>query len=110
MSLKTVQVLVCDGCGAEIDMDYYIRIRPEGQPVLQRDLTASPERNFCCEACEQWWHAQFPETGYWGPGWEERAWWHEQVGPHHAVRTAHAEMPMVDVHAHFTDPEPTETV
>ncbi|MBZ0276952.1 MAG: hypothetical protein K8I60_12450 [Anaerolineae bacterium] len=109
MSIKNVPTLVCDGCGAVIDMDFYIRIRPTGQKVIQSDPTLSPERDFCCDACESWWHAQFPASGPWGPAWVERDWWCDQVGPcaeRAHVRTAHAEMPLSENRSYYDDPEP----
>ncbi|MDL1885915.1 hypothetical protein FBR01_20030 [Anaerolineae bacterium CFX8] len=108
MSVRNVPMLICDGCGSVIDMDFYIRIRPTRQTVVQKDPCTSPERDFCCEACAAWWHAQFPESGPWGPAWDEREWWCEQVGDcgeRARVRTTHDEMPLVDVRAHFEDPE-----
>jgi hypothetical protein len=112
MSIKIQKVLVCDGCGTTIDMDFYIRIQPAGQRVLQLDASLPVERDFCCEACEVWWQAQYPASGPWGPAWEEREWWAEQAGPEYRqrhLRTTHSAMPLVDTHAHFEDPEPTGT-
>jgi hypothetical protein len=107
MSIKNVPTLVCDGCGAVIDMDFYIRVHPGDQEILQRDPSRSPERDFCCEACKEWWYAEFPTDGPWGPAWEERAWWWQQRqnGEHTSIRTAHTEMPLVDTHANFVHPE-----
>lgn len=108
MSRTLMPVLVCDGCGAPITSDFYIRIRPENQKVLQRDITLSEERDFCSEACYTWWKAEYPAEKLWGPAWEDRHWWREQIKPeqHTPVRTAHEEMPIIDAHAHFEDPEP----
>ena len=108
MSIQRVPVRVCDGCGTVIETDYYIRIRPVTQKVVQQDRSKSPVRDFCCEACERWWRAQFPATGPWGPAWDEREWWCDQVGPcaeslH--IRTAHEESPLVDTKVHFDTPE-----
>ncbi len=108
MSTYHVPVLVCDGCGTQIDMDFYIRIQPTDQKVIQRNPEESPERDFCCEACQSWWQAEFPADGPWGPAWYERDWWFERVqaGKERAhIRTAHDQMPIVDTHAHFDDPE-----
>jgi hypothetical protein len=108
MSIRNVPVVVCDGCGATIEMSFYIRIQPARQPVVQKDPTRSPERDFCCEACEAWWKAQFPASGPWGPAWDEREWWCQEVGPcadHVRVRTARDVMPLVDVQSHFDKPE-----
>lgn len=108
MSVRNVPTLICDGCGSVIDMDFYLRIRPAHQTVVQKDLSLSTERHFCCEACQSWWFAQFPEDGPWGPAWDERDWWCKEVGDcgeRARVRTAHDVMPLVDVHAHYDDPE-----
>lgn len=109
MSIRCVPVLVCDGCGAVIDMKFFRKINPTAQKVIQHDRHASPERHFCCDGCEAWWHAQFPADGPWGPAWDERDWWCEKVGPcaeRSHVRTAHAEAPLVDTRLHYEDPEP----
>ncbi|GAB4572275.1 MAG: hypothetical protein Kow0077_11250 [Anaerolineae bacterium] len=110
MSERTVSVLVCDGCGTVIDIDFYITRRPgSNQKVIQRNKKASPERHFCCAACEGWWNAQFPPEGPWGPAWDERDWWCDRVGPcaeRARVRTAKVVDPLVDMEFHDRDPEP----
>ncbi|MBZ0280368.1 MAG: hypothetical protein K8L97_06480 [Anaerolineae bacterium] len=109
MSIKLVETVVCDGCGTPIDFDYHLHITPFNQKVVQKEVKQSPRRDFCSEACQSWWLAEYPNTGAWGPAWDEREWWCEQVGEcadHIPVRTTHDEMPIVDVHAHFDDPEP----
>lgn len=109
MSVRNVPMLICDGCGTVIDMDFYLRIQPSHQPVFQQDPCLPVERHFCCEACQSWWNAQFPDTGPWGPAWDERDWWCETVGDcgeRARVRTTHDVMPLVDTGAHFDDPEP----
>ena len=109
MSIRSVPVLVCDGCGTVIGMDFYITLNPTpAQPIVQRDRTREPDRHFCCAACEAWWHAQFPPTGPWGPAWDERNWWCDHVGPcaeRARVRTAHAEAPLMDLEFHDSNPE-----
>ena len=108
MSWKNVPTLVCDGCGQVIDMDFYIRLDPSGQRVVQKDHSHSPERDFCCEACKEWWRAEYPPDGAWGPAWDEREWWRHQMQTtdHVPVRTTHDDLPLVDTHAHFDDPQP----
>ncbi|NPV68067.1 MAG: hypothetical protein HPY64_13060 [Anaerolineae bacterium] len=109
MSKRLVPILVCDGCGTEITVDFYITRQPGNQKVIQRDRHALPERHFCCAACEGWWDAQFPPQGPWGPAWDERDWWCEHVGPcaeRARVRTVHKEEPLVDLEFHDRDPEP----
>jgi hypothetical protein len=108
MSWKMIPVLVCDGCGTVIDTDYYTMLDPADQPVLQRDKSVPAERDFCCEACEQWWRAEYPENGPWGPAWEERAWWRQHVlnADRVPVRTAHEEMPLAENRSYFDKPEP----
>ncbi len=110
MSVRNVQVLICDGCGTEISTDFYITLRPgPRQKVIQRDPKRSPERHFDCEACASWWRAQFPPEGPWGPAWDERDWWCARVGPcgeRARVRTVHEENPLVDLEFHEKDPEP----
>lgn len=110
MSWKDVPTLVCDGCGQIIDMDYYIHITPVNQQLLQENMAVSPERHFCCEACKEWWHAQYPEDGPWGAAWDEHEWWQQQLqaSGHVPVRTTHGEMPLIDTHTHFGDPEPVK--
>lgn len=105
MSWKMTPVLVCDGCGTAIDIDLYLSIDPDGQEVLQKDSEVPTERDFCCDACEAWWKAEYPESGPWGPAWEERAWW-RQKREHVPVRTVHEEEPLSDNHSYFDDPEP----
>ncbi|NWF68057.1 MAG: hypothetical protein HXY40_03135 [Chloroflexi bacterium] len=108
MSTRYVPYIVCDGCGTVIEADYHIRISPQQQPIVQRDPNAAPQRDFCCEACAAWWHAQFPANGPWGPAWDERAWWCDHVGPCAAsvhIRTTHEEAPLVDTKVHFVDAE-----
>lgn len=109
MSKRNIPVLVCDGCGTVIEIDFYIPRSPENRRVVQRDPTASPERHFCCNACEGWWNAQFPADGPWGPAWDERDWWCDNVGPcaeRARVRTAKVVDPLVDMEFHDRDPEP----
>jgi hypothetical protein len=113
MSIRTVSVLVCDGCGTVIDMDFYIRACPgdqkDAQKVVKRRRIDSSERHFCCEACEAWWRGQFPVSGPWGPAWDEREWWCEKVGPCSEsirVRSTHEKMPLLDLEGHLEDPEP----
>ncbi len=108
MSIKLIPTRICDGCGSEIEMDYYLRRYPEGQTVLQRDKDASPERDFCCEACRDWWLAQYATDDPWGPAWDEREWWRHTMATcdHIAVRTTHDAMPLIDQNVHFEDPEP----
>ncbi|MBL8162032.1 MAG: hypothetical protein JNJ61_08605 [Anaerolineae bacterium] len=109
MSTVLVKTLVCDGCGAVIDMDFYIRLQYAGQRLLQQNPNIPLERDFCCEACKEWWLAQYSHADIWGPPWEEREWWRDQVEQMHEhvpVRTTHDVMPLVDTHAHFEDPEP----
>lgn len=110
MSWKNIPVLVCDGCGTVIDTDYYTILDPTHQAVVQRDLSLPAERDFCCEACEAWWKAEYPETGAWGPAWEERGWWREQPQnrDHIGVRTDHKEMPLSENRSYFDKPEPIE--
>jgi hypothetical protein len=108
MSTRYVPTTICDGCGTVIETDYHLKIKPHGQKVLQPTAISSAWRDFCCEACEEWWHAQFPAEGPWGPAWDERDWWCENVGPcaeRAHVRTAHEEMPLIDTKVHFKDPE-----
>lgn len=107
MSWKIVPTLICDGCGTVIDTDYFLAIEPTVQAVLQRDTTTPAERDFCCEACEAWWKAEYPQSGPWGPAWEEREWWRHHVlpGQHVPVRTAHEEMPLAENRSYFDDPE-----
>ncbi|GEM_PF-4704099 len=109
MSVRNVSMLVCDGCGTVIDMDFYITLRPSGQQVIQQDPSRPVERHFCSKACESWWRGQYPADGPWGPAWDERDWWCENVGPcgeRARVRTAHEEMPLLDLENHMEDPEP----
>lgn len=108
MSIRMTPVLVCDGCGTVIDMDTYIKRTPTDQSILQQHPEQSTERDFCCDACEAWWQSEYPETGAWGPAWEERDWWHHQLQDHAftRVRTAHEEMPLFENHSYFDDPEP----
>ncbi len=108
MSWKMMPILVCDGCGTMIDTDYYLTLEPTDQKIVQRDVSLPPERDFCCEACEAWWKAEYPESGTWGPAWEERDWWRHQTQnqAHVAVRSAHEEMPLTDNHSYFDKPEP----
>ncbi len=109
MSIRRVPVLVCDGCGTVIENRFYLTARPTGQKIVQHDPCLTPERNFCCEACQAWWNAQFPADGPWGPAWDERDWWCEHVGPcaeRSRVRTVYEEAPLVDNKVHFEDPEP----
>lgn len=109
MSIRDVPVIVCDGCGAAIDTDFYITRRPAGQQIVQQNPERDPARHFCCAACEAWWGAQFPREGLWGPAWDERAWWCDNVGPcgeRARVRTAHEEAPLMDMAFHDHDPEP----
>jgi hypothetical protein len=108
MSWKMTPVLVCDGCGTKIDSDCYIIHEPTNQLVLQKDHSLPAERDFCCEACEVWWKAEYPESGPWGPAWEERDWWRHQTqsAMHSPVRTAHEDMPLSDNRSYFDDPEP----
>jgi hypothetical protein len=108
MSIRLLPVVVCDGCGTVIDFDYHLRLIPENQKIIRQDPTRPPERNFCCEACESWWLAQFPLEGPWGPAWDEREWWCQETGAcgeRAHVRTAHVESPLVDTKVHFEDPE-----
>lgn len=108
MSKRNIPVLVCDGCGTVIAIDFYITRHPATQEVLQPDPDTSPERHFCCNACEGWWNAQFPPEGVWGPAWDEREWWCEHVGPcaeRARVRTVKAVDPLVDMEFHDRDPE-----
>jgi hypothetical protein len=108
MSWKMTPVLVCDGCGTVIDTDYYILLDPSDQEVVQKDLQVPAERDFCCEACEEWWKAEYPEDGVWGPAWAERDWWRHQAqnSEHVRVRSAHEDMPLVENRSYFDDPEP----
>lgn len=109
MSIRYVPTLICDGCGTVVESGACRKQLPAGQIVVQKSKARSVERHFCSEACEAWWQAQFPASGPWGPAWDEREWWCEHVGPcaeRAHVRTAHDAMPLVDVHAHFEDPEP----
>jgi hypothetical protein len=109
MSIRKTPVLICDGCGTTIGMDFYITRRPARQKVVKQDRHSSSERHFCCSACEAWWNAQFPQEGPWGPAWDEREWWCDNVGPcgeRARVRTAHEESPLMDMEFHVTDPEP----
>ncbi len=109
MSIRTVPVLICDGCGSQIDMTFYSTRQPQGQKVVLHRHDDAPDRHFCCAACEAWWHAQFPAEGPWGPAWDEREWWCAHVGPcgeRAQVRTAHADTPLVDMEFHDHDPEP----
>lgn len=109
MSTRLVPVLVCDGCGAEIDMDFYIRVNPgSDRRILQKDTSEATERDFCCEACREWWKAQYPESGPWGPAWDERDWWRQSMltCDHVPVRTTRDSLPLVDTHSHFENPEP----
>jgi hypothetical protein len=108
MSWKLVPTRICDGCGAEIDTTYFISMKPEGRKVLRRDTTLPAKRDFCCEACAEWWRARYPENEPWGPSWDEREWWHEQVltREHIFVRSAHKNMPIAENHTYFEDPEP----
>lgn len=106
MSKTTLPVVRCDGCGTIIDTDGYLHIEPDREIVVTKSLGA--ERDFCCEACESWWKAQYPLHGPWGPAWEEREWWHHQLvaSDYIPVRTTHDEMPLLDTRVHFEDPEP----
>ncbi|MBL8116093.1 MAG: hypothetical protein J0L63_02560 [Anaerolineae bacterium] len=108
MSTRLQPVRICDGCGAEIDTDYYLHIHPTGQRILQRASTTNSERDFCCEACQAWWMAEYPISGLWGPAWDDREWWHHQMltCDHISVKTAHNELPLVNANTHFDDPEP----
>jgi hypothetical protein len=108
MSIKLIPVIVCDGCGTVIETDYHIQIHPQNQEVVQRDPARSSQRDFCCEACEEWWYAQYGGDGPWGPAWDEREWWCAIFGPcaeKAHVRTTHDESPLVDVRVHFDSPE-----
>lgn len=108
MSIRNIPVLVCDGCGTAIGMDFYITRRPTTQKVIHQNPDRSPERHFCCAACEAWWNAQFPLEGPWGPAWDEREWWCANVGEcgeRARVRTAHTESPLMDMTFHDNDPE-----
>ena len=105
MSWRMTPVLICDGCGTVIDIDNYFSLDPAGQTVLQKNPEIPAERDFCCEACEAWWKAEYPETGTWGPAWEEREWW-RQNHPHISVRSIHEESPLSDNHSYFDNPEP----
>ncbi len=78
MSIHLAPVLVCDGCGTVIEKQNYVKIKPAGQKVIQKDKRHSYERDFCCEACMTWWRTQFSGS-LWGPAWDERAWWREQT-------------------------------
>lgn len=109
MSWRMTPVLVCDGCGTEIDVDHYLSIHPAGQAVLQKNPQIPAERNFCCEACEAWWKAEYPESGQWGPAWEEREWW-RQNHPHISIRSAHEEMPLSENHSYFDHPESVKEI
>lgn len=109
MSIRTMPILICDGCGTVISMDFYITRQPIDQKIVSQDEASAPERHFCCTACEGWWNAQFPPEGVWGPAWDERHWWCENVGPcseRARVRTAHEAHPLVDMDFHEKDPEP----
>jgi hypothetical protein len=100
--------MVCDGCGSEIDMDFYITRQPGTQKIIQRDKNAAAVRHFCGKSCEGWWKAQFPASGLWGPAWDERDWWCDNAGPcgkRARVRTAHEKNPLVDMVFHDGDPE-----
>ncbi len=108
MSKRSIPVLMCDGCGTQIKIDFFITRQPEGQKVVQRDRKLPPDRHFCCAACEGWWDAQFPPEGPWGPAWDEREWWCEHVGPcaeRAHVRTVRADDPLTDMEFHDHDPE-----
>src|SRR5574341_2070847 len=101
MSTRLIRQLICDGCGTLIEVDSYIRVRPSGQAVIQKDKRHSYERDFCCEACQSWWFAQFPADGPWGPAWDERDRWSQHSGTYGQrahVRTTHDDMPLVDTH------------
>ncbi len=105
MSRKMIPVLVCDGCGTVIDVDLYLSIDPAGQEVLQKNPEVPAKRDFCCDGCEAWWKAEYPESGPWGPAWEERDWW-RQNRAHVPIRSAHEEEPLSDNRSYFDDPEP----
>ena len=107
MSWKLTPILTCDGCGTTIDIDTYVTLRPTEQTILQKDPDMPASRHFCCEACEVWWKAEYPESGPWGAAWNERHWWWEQTGPHVNVRSEHAEEPLAHNHSYFDKPEPT---
>ena len=109
MSWKLTPILVCDGCGTEIDVDHYLSIHPAGQVVLQKNPEIPTERNFCCEACQSWWMAEYPKSGQWGPAWEEREWW-RQNHPHISIRSAHEEMPLSENHSYFDHPESVKEI
>ncbi|MFN8377025.1 MAG: hypothetical protein U0694_29630 [Anaerolineae bacterium] len=110
MSIRKVPTVVCDGCGTVIDADYHIKLDNRDQKVVQKDRDGSTQRDFCCEACAEWWHAEFPADGAWGPAWDEREWWWKHVRPrkeHPHLRTAHEESPLTDTKVHFESPEKT---
>ncbi len=108
MSIRSAPVLICDGCGTVIEKDFFIKISPQHQEIVQQDPSLSTDRDFCCEACLEWWQAQFPADGPWGPAWDEHDWWCTHVGPcaeRARVRTAHEELPLLDTKVHFESPE-----
>ncbi len=109
MSWRMTPILVCDGCGTEIDIDHYLSIHPAGQVVLQKNPEIPAERDFCCEACQTWWEAEYPKSGQWGPPWEEREWW-RQNHPHISIRSAHEDMPLAENHSYFDNPESVKEI